>query len=46
MPKFLEPVVSVTIRDHANLDVASQLIQYDGPIQFDQRSEDEIISLT
>ncbi|XP_065216129.1 phosphatidylserine lipase ABHD16A isoform X1 [Planococcus citri] len=46
MPKFLEPIVNVSIRDHANLDVASQLTQYCGPIVLIRRSEDEIISLT
>lgn len=46
MPKFVEPIVSVAIRDHANLDVASYLIQYNGPISLIRRSEDEIISLT
>ncbi|KAK7573360.1 hypothetical protein V9T40_010551 [Parthenolecanium corni] len=46
MPKFLEPIVNVTIRDHSNLDVASYLSQYYGPILLIRRSEDEIISLT
>ncbi len=46
MPKFLESIVNVTIRDHANLDVASYLTQYNGPILLIRRSEDEIISLT
>ncbi|XKL69593.1 hypothetical protein PGB90_007362 [Kerria lacca] len=45
MPKFLEPVVNITIRDHANLDVASHLTQYCGPIILIRRSEDEIISV-
>ena len=46
MPEFLEPMVNITIRNHANLDVASQLIQYNGPIRLIRRSEDEIISIT
>ncbi|CAG9862159.1 unnamed protein product [Phyllotreta striolata] len=43
MPKWLEPIVKIAIRDHVDLNVVEQLIRYPGPILLIRRSEDEVI---
>ncbi|KAL1130834.1 hypothetical protein AAG570_012075 [Ranatra chinensis] len=45
MPAVLEPIVKLTIRQYANLDVARQLVHYPGPILLVRRANDEIICL-
>ncbi|XP_044766983.1 phosphatidylserine lipase ABHD16A isoform X2 [Coccinella septempunctata] len=43
MPAIISPVVDLAIREHANLNVAEQLVEYPGPVLFIRRTADEII---
>ncbi len=44
MPAVLSGVVRVAIEDNVNLDVASQILEYPGPIRLVRRTKDEMIS--
>lgn len=44
MPAMLETVVRCAIQDNVNLNVAQQVIRYDGPIRLFRRTRDEMIS--
>lgn len=44
MPDVLEPLVKLTIRCYADLNVAANLAEYQGPIKLVRRSQDEIIA--
>ncbi len=44
MPQFLSGVVKVAIENNVNLDVASQLVEYPGPVRLVRRTKDEMIS--
>lgn len=44
MPAVLEEVVKISIEENINLDIASQIIKFPGPIRLIRRSKDEIIS--
>lgn len=45
IPAVFSSIVNVTIQLHANLNIAENLITYNGPIRLIRRSEDEIIAL-
>ncbi|KAK9882835.1 hypothetical protein WA026_023450 [Henosepilachna vigintioctopunctata] len=45
MPEIIGPIVNVAIREHVNLNVAEQLLEYPGPVLLIRRSADEIISI-
>lgn len=45
MPKYLESIVKLAIREHANLHIYEQLSKYPGPILLIRRTEDEVISI-
>ncbi|KAK9501002.1 hypothetical protein O3M35_002141 [Rhynocoris fuscipes] len=44
MPDMLEPLVKMTIRCYADLNVAENLADYHGPVKLIRRSQDEIIA--
>lgn len=44
MPEMLEPLVKTGVSQYINLNVAEQLIKYNGPIRLIRRSQDEMIS--
>ena len=41
---MLEPLVKTGVSQYINLNVAEQLIKYNGPIRLIRRSQDEMIS--
>ncbi|XP_045462824.1 phosphatidylserine lipase ABHD16A isoform X1 [Harmonia axyridis] len=43
MPTVIGPIVDIAIREHANLNVAEQLVEYPGPVLLIRRTADEII---
>lgn len=45
MPVYLESIVKLAIREHANLHNYEQLSKYPGPILLIRRTDDEVISI-
>ncbi|KAL3284192.1 hypothetical protein HHI36_018356 [Cryptolaemus montrouzieri] len=45
MPDVISPIVKIAIREHVNLNVAEQLVEYQGPVLLIRRSVDEVICL-
>lgn len=45
MPRIIEPIVKIAIRQHVNLNVAEQVVKYPGPVLLIRRSFDEVIAL-
>ncbi|XP_048525668.1 phosphatidylserine lipase ABHD16A [Dendroctonus ponderosae] len=45
MPSWLESIVKLAIREHANLDIYEQLSKYPGPVLLIRRTEDEVICI-
>lgn len=43
MPRPLEGLVRATVRDHLNLNIAEQLVRYQGPILLIRRTDDEMV---
>ena len=44
MPELMEPLVRTGVSQYIDLNVAEQLIRYNGPIRLIRRSQDEMIS--
>uniref|UniRef100_T1JHW0 Uncharacterized protein n=1 Tax=Strigamia maritima TaxID=126957 RepID=T1JHW0_STRMM len=44
MPPVLASIVSRTVKDHMNLNIAEQICQYPGRVLFIRRTDDEMIS--
>ncbi|XP_050499115.1 phosphatidylserine lipase ABHD16A isoform X1 [Diabrotica virgifera virgifera] len=45
MPSWIEPIVRVAIKDHVDLNIIQQLVEYPGPILLIRRTDDEVICL-
>ena len=44
MPEVMEPLVRTGVSHYIDLNVAEQLVKYDGPIRLIRRSQDEMIT--
>jgi len=44
MPQFAAEVVTIAIHEHFNLDVATQLEKYNGPVHIIRRYNDEVVT--
>ena len=44
MPEVMEPLVRVGVSHYIDLNVAEQLVKYDGPIRLIRRAQDEMIT--
>ncbi|CAK8673071.1 unnamed protein product [Clavelina lepadiformis] len=45
MPNFIEPLVEYTIRNYLNLHNSKNLDEYNGPVAFIRRMDDEVMNL-
>lgn len=45
MPKWLEPIVNVAIREYVNLHISELICKYPGPVLIFRRTNDEVICL-
>ena len=44
MPEVMEPLVRIGVSHYIDLNVAEQLVKYDGPIRLIRRAQDEMIT--
>lgn len=44
MPKWIECIVRIAVREHLNLNIGEMLNKYDGPVLVVRRTDDEIMA--
>lgn len=45
MPSYIDSIVRLAIKDHVDLNIVEQLLQYPGPVLLIRRTDDEVICL-